>query len=160
MLSKAKEQLDHMGEISEHESHILLTADNYPIDKSVYAEVWEKACDMIFSFEYAFRACWNKDEREPIDKIFDGLHIINGVDHGDEKMPFYMCYMEEAQKELETMKSWDVQSYALKGRGTYFTGGAMMPDAELYYCIPDESSIKEACDYIDMMKNNEIIQVK
>ena len=64
------------------------------------------------------------------------------------------------KKQLETMKSWDVQSYALRGRGTYFTGGAMMPDAELYYCIPDQSSIKEACDYIDMMINNETIQVK
>lgn len=64
------------------------------------------------------------------------------------------------KKQLETMKSWDVQSYALKGRGTYFTGGAMMPDAELYYCIPDETSIKEACNYIDMMKNNEVIKVK
>jgi hypothetical protein len=121
MLSKVRAQLDHMGEISEHESHILLTADNYPIDKSVYAEVWKKACDMIFSFEYAFRACWNEDEREPIDKIFDGLHIINGVDHGDEKMPFYMCYMEEAQKELETYElQWDEILEKLRSYGMYY----------------------------------------
>ena len=40
MLNKVKEHLDHMGEVSEKEANYLLTADNFPIDKSVYNEVW------------------------------------------------------------------------------------------------------------------------
>lgn len=105
MLNKIKEQLDHMEKTSEQASHFMLTADNYHIDKSVYEEVWKKACDMIFSFEYAFRACWNEDKRESIDKIFDGLHIINSAEQRNKNVPFYMCYMQEAQKELETYES-------------------------------------------------------
>lgn len=50
MLNKVKEQLDYMGKVSEQESHFLITVDGRPIDKSVYDEVWKKACDMIFFF--------------------------------------------------------------------------------------------------------------
>ncbi len=121
MLNKVKEQLDHMGKVSERESHFLLTVDECPIDKSVYDEVWKKACDMIFSFEYAFRACWNEDKREPMEKIFDGLHIINSAEQRDKKVPFYMCYMQEAQQELETYEThWGEILDKLRSYGMYF----------------------------------------
>lgn len=121
MLNKIKEQLDHMGKTSEQEFHFMLTVDNQPIDKSVYDGVWKKACDMIFSFEYAFRLCWNEDKREPMERIFDGLHIINSTEHRDEKVPFYMCYMQEAQKELGTYESqWSEILEKLRLYGMYF----------------------------------------
>lgn len=122
MLNKVKEQLEHMGEISERETHFLLTADNFPINKSVYDEVWRKACDMIFSFEYAFRACWNEDDRDSVKKIFDGLHVINGIEETDiEKMPFYICYMLDARRELETYEcQWSEILEKLRAHGMYY----------------------------------------
>ena len=64
------------------------------------------------------------------------------------------------KEQLKTMKSWDVQSYSLTGTGSYFKGGAMMPDTELYYCIPDEKSVKKATDYINSMMDGEFIMVE
>lgn len=79
-------------------------------------------CDMIFSFEYSFLACWNEDDRQPLDKIFDGLHIINGTEHSEiEKMPFYLCYMEDAQKELVSYEAqWGEILEKLRTYGMYF----------------------------------------
>lgn len=64
------------------------------------------------------------------------------------------------KNQLKTMKSWDVQSYSLTGTGSYFKGGAMMPDTELYYCIPNEQSIQKATDYINQMMDGEFIIVE
>lgn len=64
------------------------------------------------------------------------------------------------KEQLKTMKSWDIQSYSLTGNGSYFKGGAMMPDTELYYCIPDEKSVKKATDYINSMIDGEYIIVE
>ena len=122
MLNKVKEHLDHMGKASEEETHYLLTADNYPINKSVYDKVWENVCDMIFSFEYAFRACWNSDERCTLDKINDGLYIVhNAQPKSQEKIPFYLCYMDEAMKELEKYESeWQIVLDKLRKYGMFF----------------------------------------
>ena len=62
--------------------------------------------------------------------------------------------------QLENMKPWDIQSYSLKGTGTYFKGGAMMPDEELYYCVPDKKSITEATNYINSMMLGEIVKIE
>ena len=122
MLNKVKDHLDHMGRASEKEAHHLYTADKCSIDKSVYDEVWKNACDMIFSFEYAFRACWNSDERCTIDKIRDSMFIIsNAKPEFQEKNPFYMCYMGEATKELEEYESeWQTVLDKLRKYGMFF----------------------------------------
>ena len=62
------------------------------------------------------------------------------------------------KEQLKTMKSWDIQSYSLRGNGSYFKGGAMMPNTELYYCIPDDKSIKQACENITQMINGNIVK--
>lgn len=62
--------------------------------------------------------------------------------------------------QLENMKPWDIQSYSLKGTGTYFKGGAMMPNEELYYCVPDKKSISEATNYINCMLLGEIVKIE
>lgn len=59
--------------------------------------------------------------------------------------------------QLENMKAWDVQSYSLTGEGSYFKGGAMMPDTELYYCIPNKASVQKVTDYINSMMGGEFI---
>lgn len=122
MLNRVKEHLDHMGRVCEKESQHLYTADKCPINKSVYDEVWKNACDMIFSFEYAFRACWNSDERSTLDKIRDSLFIVpNAQPETQEKIPFYMCYMDEAIKELEEYESeWQTILDKLRKYGMFF----------------------------------------
>ena len=62
-LNHIKEHLDHMAKQNKREGYVLRTADNTPLDEDLFSQIWERACDMIFSFEYAFRACWNTDER-------------------------------------------------------------------------------------------------
>ena len=64
------------------------------------------------------------------------------------------------KEQLKTMKSWDIQSYSLTGNGDYFKGGAMMPDTELYYCVPNEKSVQKATDYINSMIDGEFIIVE
>ncbi len=63
------------------------------------------------------------------------------------------------KKQLDTMDTWDIQSYALEGKGSHFTGGAMMPDSKLYYCVPNEDSIEKAKDYINKMINGETVNI-
>ena len=77
---------------------------------------------MIFSFEYAFRAWWNEDDRDSVKKIFDGLHVINGIEETDiEKMPFYICYMLDARRELETYEcQWSEILEKLRAHGMYY----------------------------------------
>lgn len=62
--------------------------------------------------------------------------------------------------QLENMRPWDIQSYSLKGTGSYFRGGAMMPDEELYYCVPDKKSINEATNYINSMLLGEFVKIE
>ena len=64
------------------------------------------------------------------------------------------------KEQLKTTKSWDIQSYSLTGNGDYFKGGAMMPDTELYYCVPNEKSVQKATDYINSMIDGEFIIVE
>ena len=63
---------------------------------------------MIFSFEYSFRACWDSDERGSLDKIRDGLFVMDNVmPDKKENVPFFMCYMKKAYDELsEYEKQW------------------------------------------------------
>ena len=77
---------------------------------------------MIFSFEYAFRACWNSDERCTLDKIRDGLFIVpNAQPEAKEKIPFYMCHMDEAMKELEEYESeWQNVLDKLRKYGMFY----------------------------------------
>lgn len=63
------------------------------------------------------------------------------------------------KKQLETMDAWEVQSYALQGTGSNFYGGAMMPDSKLYYCVPDEASVRQANEYINKMIRGETVKV-
>ena len=107
-LNHIKEHLDHMAEQNKNQGYVLRTADGAQLKEELFTEVWERACDMIFSFEYAFKTCWNADERDSLEKIRDGLNIIRkAAPENDKEVPFLMGYMEAAQKELESYeKQW------------------------------------------------------
>ena len=121
-LNHIKEHLDHMAEQSKRYSYAVRTVDNTPLDEDLFSQVWERACDMIFSFEYAFRACWNTDERASLEKIRDGLYIVEkAAPESDREIPFFMCYMDAAQKELEAYeKQWPEILEKLRIYGMYF----------------------------------------
>lgn len=124
-LNHIKEHLDYMAEKSKVQGYVLRTVDGAPLKEELFAEVWERACDMIFSFEYAFKACWNADERGSLEKIRDGLNIIRkAAPENDKEVPFLMGYMETAQKELESYeKQWPEILEKLNKYGMFFKMG-------------------------------------
>ena len=101
-----------------------------------------------------------------LDKLTSPTIITNYMDILDSVAGSFETNMSAKEitdllkEQLKTMKSWDVQSYSLTGTGSYFKGGAMMPDTELYYCIPNEQSIQKATDYINQMMDGEFIIVE
>lgn len=101
-----------------------------------------------------------------LNKLISPTVITNYIDILDSVAGSFETNMSSKEitdllkNQLETMKSWDVQSYSLTGTGSYFKGGAMMPDTELYYCTPNEQSIQKATDYINQMMDGEIIKVE
>ena len=100
---------------------MLKTADNTPLDEKLFTQVWNRACDMIFSFEYAFRACWNTDERTK-EKLREGLYIVEkAAPESAAEVPFLMCYMDTAREELESYeKQWPEILEKLRKHGMYF----------------------------------------
>ena len=54
-------------------------------------------------------------------------------------------------KQLDDNIKWDFQKSFLKGEGVIQTGGYSMPKTRLWYCIPDEESIKLNSKYINAM---------
>lgn len=96
--------------------------DNTPLDEKLFTQVWERACDMIFSFEYAFRACWNTDERTTLEKLREGLYIVEkAAPKSKAEVPFFMCYMDDAKKELEDYeRQWPEILAKLSEYGMYF----------------------------------------
>lgn len=121
-LNHIKEHLDHMCEENRKSDYALRTADNTPLDEGLFTQVWNRACDMIFSFEYAFHACWNSDERTSLEKLRQGLFIIDkAAPKNNTEVPFFMCYMEEANKELEDYeRQWPEILAKLREYGMYF----------------------------------------
>ena len=121
-LNRIKEHLEHMAEKNKKYGYVLRTADNTPLDEELFSMVWNRACDMIFSFEYAFRTCWNTDERTEFEKIREGLYVIEKPTlKSIKEVPFFMCYMDTAQKELESYeKQWSEILDKLRKYGMYF----------------------------------------
>lgn len=117
-----KEHLEHMASQNEKEGNPLVTADNKPLSRALFDEVWSRSCDMIFSFEYSFRACWDTDERGSLDKIRDGLFIMDNVmPDKKENVPFFLCYMKKAYNELsEYEKQWPEILGKLREYGMFF----------------------------------------
>lgn len=62
--------------------------------------------------------------------------------------------------QLSSGKKWDIHRYELTGSGKTMTGGFMMPNANLYYMIPNEKSINRAKAYIRKMENGKKIEMK
>lgn len=121
-LNHIKEHLDHMAKQNKKDGYALRTADNTPLDEKLFTQVWERACDMIFSFEYAFRACWNTDERTSLEKLREGLYIVEkAAPKSEAEVPFFMCYMDDAKKELEDYeRQWPEILAKLREYGMYF----------------------------------------
>lgn len=121
-LGHIKEHLDHMAKQNNKEGNPLVTADGQPLSQDLFDEIWYRACDMIFSFEYAFRECWEEDERSDLEKIREGLFIDdNAIPNQKEKIPFFMCHMKAAQDELaEYEKQWKEILDKLRNYGMYF----------------------------------------
>lgn len=62
--------------------------------------------------------------------------------------------------QINDMSSWDIQQTQLSGSGKRMYGGALMPNNNLYYMIPNDTSVKKCQDYIKRMTNGEKITVK
>ena len=124
-LNRIRTHLDHMAEKNKSRGYVLKTADNTPLDENLFMQVWERACDMIFSFEYAFRVCWNTDERTSLEKVREGLYIMEkAAPRSDKEIPFLMCYLDMAQKELESYEQqWPEILDKLNKYGMYFKMG-------------------------------------
>ena len=122
VLNKIKDQLDHMAKQNKKDNYVLITADRKPLRKEMFDEIWRRACDMIFSFEYAFRASWQEDTRGALEKIRDGLCITeNPMPDQKEKVPFLICYMQRAYDELaQYEKQWPEIRAKLRKNGMYF----------------------------------------
>lgn len=123
VLNRIKSHLDHMAKQNQKEDNSILTADGHSLDKNLFDGIWRRSCDMIFSFEYAFRVCWKTDKREDLDKIRDGLFIVNNaMPDKIEKIPFYMCYMEKAQIEFSQYEMhWPEILGKLRKYGMFYT---------------------------------------
>ena len=122
VLNHIKDQLDHIARQNQKEGYVLITADGKPLCKEMFNEIWRRSCDMIFSFEYAFRTCWNDDERDALEKIMDGLYITeNAMPDEKEKVPFFICYMKRAYDELaQYEKQWLEILAKLREYGMFF----------------------------------------
>ena len=120
-MNHIKEHLDHMANQNKKEGYALRTADNTPPDEELFAQVWERACDMIFSFEYAFRACWNTDERTTWKKLREGLYIVEKP-HRKAMQKFHSsCVIWMMQKRIEDYeRQWPEILTKLREYGMYF----------------------------------------
>lgn len=62
--------------------------------------------------------------------------------------------------QVNDMASWDIQQTQLSGSGKRMYGGALMPNNNLYYMIPNDASVKKCQDYIKKMTKGEKITVQ
>ncbi len=108
VLGNVKRHLDHMAAQTKKAGHGLVTADGKELDKKLFDKVWQRACDMIFSFESAFMESLLDNGSDEITRIRDSLFIKdNAAPDEKEKVPFFICYMDRALKELaEYEKEW------------------------------------------------------
>lgn len=122
VLNQIKRHLEHMSKKCKEYDYALKTADDIPLDEELFDDVWNRSCDMIFSFEYAFRTYYNEDTRESLEKIREGLVIVkNAIPDNKEEVPFFMCHMEKAQNELaEYEKEWPEILDKLRGYGMFY----------------------------------------
>jgi hypothetical protein len=63
------------------------------------------------------------------------------------------------QMQIDDMASWDIQQTQLTGTGKRMYGGALMPNNNLYYMIPNDESIATCKGYIEKMMNGETITI-
>lgn len=61
--------------------------------------------------------------------------------------------------QINDMASWDIQQIQLSGTGKMMTGGAYMPNQNLYYMIPDESSVETCVALMRQIEAGEIIHI-
>lgn len=122
VLNHIKDHLDHMGSQNAKEGNVLITTDGKPLCQEMFDEIWHRSCDMIFSFEYAFRMCWKTDERSTLEKIKDGLYITeNAMPDEKEKVPFFIGYMKRAYDELTKYEEqWPEILHKLREHGMFF----------------------------------------
>lgn len=62
--------------------------------------------------------------------------------------------------QINDMASWDILQTQLSGSGKRMYGGALMPNNNLYYMIPDENSVNKCKSYIEKMTKGEKVTVK
>jgi anionic cell wall polymer biosynthesis LytR-Cps2A-Psr (LCP) family protein len=63
------------------------------------------------------------------------------------------------QMQIDDMASWDIQQTQLTGTGKKMYGGALMPNNNLYYMIPNDESVATCKGYIEKMMNGETITI-
>ena len=121
-LGHIRKHLDPMKEKNRENGYAIRTLDDTPLDDELFNMVWQYASDMIFSFEYAFHACWNEDERTEWEKIRQGLLVVeNATPEKNTEVPFLMCYMDKAKEELEQYeREWPAILSKLRKCGMYF----------------------------------------
>ena len=99
VLNKMKRHIEQDYIKKEH-SLIIKSADGYTLNE-VAKCVWNRANDMILSFESAFRISWDNDERDILQKIKDGSIVqLHSEPDSKEKIPYMLAYSKKAQDEL------------------------------------------------------------
>ena len=99
LLGKVKNHLNN-DYILKRQEVTIKSVDGYELNE-IAKEAWDKACDMIMSFETAFRISWNEDERDMLKKLKDSLYIDNkSRPDSKERIPFMLAYFKEAQDEF------------------------------------------------------------
>lgn len=108
MLGKVKNHINNdyiAGERVRPGNPKIMSADRIPISE-IGNKAWDKAMDMILSFESAFRVSWDGDEREILKKIKDGMLIeTQSVPEDNNKIPFLLAYTKAAQEEFAQYES-------------------------------------------------------
>lgn len=122
VLNHIKDHFEHIARQNQKGGYAITTADGKALNKKMFDEIWRRSCDMIFSFEYSFKACWNEDERAALKRIEDSLYITqNAKPCENERVPFFMCYMQRARDELaEYEKQWPEILGKLRKNGMFF----------------------------------------
>lgn len=121
MIGKFCELLENMAIMSEDEDHFLFTADGKRIDPDLIQDVWKRAEEMVYSFEYAFSSSFGNDSRNLPDKLHDSLLINNTDPNKPEKIPFYLCFMQQAQEEFKRYEeAWPEILEKLRKYGMYY----------------------------------------
>lgn len=107
--------------INKDREKVLQTKDGAPFGETTLL-AFDKAVDMVLSFESAFKVNWNEDERDYQQKLHDSICFeIESRPEKEELIPFMMAFRKQAQEELDRYEQiWPEVLEKLRKHGMYF----------------------------------------